>query len=388
MRADAAAADRRHEVREAARAWRGAGAIDEATLAAIEATHPDDRARLGPAFRTLVFFFTGIVTLALLGLFTVVVDFAQGESTLLIVFGLLLIAATEVQTGPLRRAQGGSEAATAFLGVVCLFVGAAWHLARTGLHEDVWINMALALTVVLCAAAAWRWGYALFAAAAVALLFVLAARFPQGRLLWIVGGFAAALALVRAGDAAALCPAHRRGARAGAAVALTGVYLAVNVRSWEARWIEWVSPGDPAPIVSDALFVAAGVGTALLPLLTLFWGVRTRRRWLIALGVGGVIASLVTLRYYVHVAPLWVVLTAGGAAALAVAAAVRRYLESGPGGERAGLTTDPLFSGDEAPGALEIAVAAATPHDRAERPAPEFEPGGGRYGGGGAGGTY
>jgi hypothetical protein len=389
VRADAAAADRRHEVREAARAWRHAGAIDDATLAAIEAAHPDDRARLGPAFRALVFFFTGVVALAALGLlfFALRPDGDQETATLSIVLGLLLIAATEVQTGPLRRAQGGSEMATAFLGVVYLFAGTVWRLART-MHEDDWINLTLALAVVLCAAAAWRWGYALFAAAALALLFVLSARFPAGRLLWIVGGLAVAAALVRAGEAASLCPAHRRGARAGAAVALAAVYMAVNLRSWDARWVERISPGDRHAADTGGLFFAAGVATALVPLLTLFWGVRRRRRWMIALGTAGVIASLVTVRYYVHVAPLWVVLTAGGAAALAVAAAVRRYLDSGPGGERAGLTTDPLFSGGEAPRALEIAVAAATRQAQAERPAPGFEPGGGRYGGGGAGGQY
>ena len=51
MTPEAAAADRRHEVREAARGWRRAAVIEDATLAAVVRAYPDDRVRLGPAFR-------------------------------------------------------------------------------------------------------------------------------------------------------------------------------------------------------------------------------------------------------------------------------------------------------------------------------------------------
>jgi hypothetical protein len=140
---------------------------------------------------------------------------------------------------------------------------------------------------------------------------------------------------------------------------------------------------------AGALATLAAVATGLVPLATLAWGVWSRRRWLIALGTLGVLASLVTLRFYVHVAPLWVVLLLGGGAALALATALRRYLDSGAGRERGGLTAEPLFGDGDGRSALELAVgaASATPEARAVE-GPEFQPGGGRLGGGGASGTY
>jgi uncharacterized membrane protein YgcG len=107
------------------------------------------------------------------------------------------------------------------------------------------------------------------------------------------------------------------------------------------------------------------------------------------LGALGILASLVTLRFYVHVAPLWTVLILGGAAALALAAALRRYLDAGAGRERRGLTADALFTEGDGRGALELAAAAVSlSPDARPATAPGFEPGGGRYGGGGASGRY
>ncbi len=58
MNAEAVRADRNDAIREAARTWKKAGAIDEASLKAIEAAYPDDRVRVGPVFRVLLFLFT------------------------------------------------------------------------------------------------------------------------------------------------------------------------------------------------------------------------------------------------------------------------------------------------------------------------------------------
>jgi hypothetical protein len=392
VREDAAAADRRHAVREAARAWHRAGVIDEATRTSIEAAYPDDRVRLGPAFRVLVFLFTVVAVSALFGLFGLFVGSAgeRGGATLLLLFGLALAAVTEVQTGPLRRAQGGTEAATAFLAVGYLYAGLLWLLYQTGVRGDTWLNIILAVAAVVCGAAAYRWGYTLLAAAAACALFTLAARVPFGRFVWIVLGAALAPVLARAGEKAAWPPAHRDSLRAVAAVSLVFLYLAVHIGSWDGRVVEWISGTQSRAPYLAAWRRAAILATALVPVATLGWGVRTRRRWLIGLGAAGVVASLVTLRFYVHVAPLWVALLAGGVALLAVAATLRRYLESGEGGERAGLTADPLFTEGEGARALELAVGAATltPEARPAEPAPELRPGGGRYGGGGAGGSY
>jgi hypothetical protein len=86
---------------------------------------------------------------------------------------------------------------------------------------------------------------------------------------------------------------------------------------------------------------------------------------------------------------VWVVLIGGGACALALAAALRRFLESGRERARRGLTAERLFENAGGDGALELAVGAVS-FTPAARPAeaPALEPGGGRYGGGGASGSY
>jgi hypothetical protein len=113
--------------------------------------------------------------------------------------------------------------------------------------------------------------------------------------------------------------------------------------------------------------------------------VRFREHGLLAAGALFTAASLVTLRQYHPVGPWWLSLVLGGAASLAVAVALRRWLESGPGRERLGLTADPLFEDRRM---VEMAQSAATivAMSPGPRPTPEgqFEGGGGRSGGGGA----
>ena len=189
MRADVAEADRRQEVREAARGWKRAGAIGEATRAAIDAAYPDDRARLGPVFRVLVFGFTIVVASSLFGLFGLFLgpSLEHAGWLLLLLFGGVLVGAAEFQIGTLRRRQGGTEAATAFLGLAYLAGSVLW-LVFAGMHlgEEASINVALILAMLLLGAAAYRWGYTLFALASGVALFLLMARGPLGRLLWII----------------------------------------------------------------------------------------------------------------------------------------------------------------------------------------------------------
>lgn len=391
MRAEAAEAQRRFEVREAARGWHRAGAIGEATRAAIETAYPDDRARLGPVFRVLVFGFAVVAVNAffgLLGLF-MAEAFARSGGALLVLFGLVLVGATELQLGSLRRTQGGTEAATAFLGLCYLLGGLLWLVESARLGEAAWINLALVLVVAPCAAAAYRWGYTLFAAAAAFGLFPLLARGAWGRLTWVVVPVVFAPVLLRAGDSVRLPPSHRRSCQAVAVVSLVFLYLAVHVGSWDLGLVEDLAGHGHALRETTSGRPLFAVATALVPVLTLVWGIGAHRRLLINLGLVGLLASIVTLRVYVHVAPLWAALLLGGASALGLALALRRYLDAGPEHERHGFTAEPLFADPERRGALEVAasVARLSPAARPiERPG--FEGGGGRSGGGGATGTF
>jgi hypothetical protein len=383
MRADGALAERRFEVREAAAGWRRAGAIDEATHATIVAAYPDDRARLGPVFRVLVFLFTVVAMSGFLGLFemAIVTSARRAGWIVLLLSAAALVALTEFQIGVLRRRQGGTESATAFLGLCCLVGGFVWFTERAKLGVDI----ALAVGVLALALAAHRWGYALFAGAAAVGVCVLLARTPFGRILWIVAAVAIAPRVVTLADSGRLAPALRRCCDAIVVVSLVCLYLAVDLGSWDTGLVERVRDHADGGSRAGALRPLLVAGTALVPVAALVWGIATRRRLLINLGLVGVLASLVTLRVYVHVAPLWVALLCGGSVAISLALAIRRHLDAGPGRERGGFTAEPVFGDPNKRGALEVAASVASLSPTARPPGrPGFEGEGGQFGGGGA----
>lgn len=391
MRPEAALADRRREVRLAARGWRRAGAIDERVLSAVEAAYPDDRARLGPMFRGVAFV-AGVLALnAFFGVIAIASHGASGFGAACLVFALLLAGATELLVGPLKRADSGIETATALLAVVYAVVAFGFLFEKPLGSERALVAGLLAVAATLSLLGSARWGSpALALAGSVCALFLLA-RLPAARLLWLAAGAALAPLLLRASESARLTPSHRRSFQVGVVVALCAVYVAVHVVSWDYRWLEWLADfrGDEtaAPPWLRPLSILA---TALVPLLVLGFAVGTRRAYLLDLGVVLAVLSLVTLRFYVQLAPLWVVLAVSGGAALAVTLLLRRLLASGPGAERAGFTAEPLFEDPARRHAAELAGAMATfsPVARVARGDRSLEPGGGRYGGGGASGDF
>ncbi len=97
MTRDAAQADRNAAVRAAARGWKQAGAIDDAALAAVEAAYPDDRQRLGPVFRVLVFLFTLIAINGGCGfVWALINSLRSAPPAILLVFGVALLVLTEI----------------------------------------------------------------------------------------------------------------------------------------------------------------------------------------------------------------------------------------------------------------------------------------------------
>jgi len=393
VRADVAEADRRHEVREAARGWQRAGAIDEATRTKIDAAYPDDRNRLGPIFRVLVFGFTLVVLQSAMGIVGLVFASAGENAALFFFFliGLGLAGFAEMQIGVWRRRQGGTESATAFL-AVSLVIGASlflfYQVARPA--EEFAIHVALVVLAIVLGVAGYRWGYALFVGVATIAAFILLARTPVGRLLWVLVPLALAPLALRASDSSDLAPSHRRSCQVIGVVSLVFLYLAVHLASWDFGVVEMLtghwreSSGSPRPY--RTFFIVA---TALVPVLTLAWGISARRRLLLNLGLVGLLASIITLRFYVHVAPLWAALIGGGAAAIGLALLLRRYLDSGEGRERGGFTAEPVFTDPEGRSALEVAasVVSLAPSPRPIEQ-PGFEGGGGRSGGGGATGNF
>jgi hypothetical protein len=384
-----AAAGRRYEVRTAARGWRRAGAIDDTTLARVDAEYADDRVRLGPAFRGLAFVFTVLALMASFFFVLALTGFERGAGLLAMLFGVGLCFMTEVQIGRWRRADAGAEAATGLFGLAFLLGGLFWLLDED-LHvggDATWF-LGLGAGTLAFGLGAVRWGSRVCAALATLSFFGLLARAPAGRWLWILAALVLAAPLLRGGEERRLSPALRGCCQVGLALVVLALYGAVHIGSWDSGLVESLAHGDrlASNLALRALFVLA---TGLLPLGLLVLGVLSRRRLLLDLGLLLGIVSLVTLRFYVHVAPLWVVLTGGGAAALLAALGLRRWLEAGRDGERRGFTAKVLFEDPSRQARLEavVAVVGLTPAARTAD-ATRFEGGGGRSGGGGASDSF
>jgi hypothetical protein len=390
---DCERADRNAAVRAAGRSWLRAGAIDEATFKAIEAAVPDDRVRVGPVFRVLLFLFTIV---AVNSGFAFLVMMFELESSrrggLLAAFalaaGIILAVATDYQIVRMRRTQGGTEAATSLLAIGYLMGAAAWWIFEILDFDSHDALLVLCLVgAVLAAVAAWRWGYSLYAAVATAALLVALACLPMGRLLWIVLPLVAAPFLVRLSESPRLPPSHRSSFTAILVVALVGLYVAVHLGSWEGQLIEDIGESRlRLPTQNDTLWWLPVAATALVPLVLLVLGIRGRRYPLLIVGAGTAVASLVTLRWYVHLAPLWVVITASGALLVGLVLGLRRWLDAGPDRERGGFTAEPLFQDLARQRILEMgaAVVSLSPEARNLHEEPKFEGHGGQFGGGGS----
>jgi len=393
MRRDAALADRRHAVQGAARGWRRAGAIDETTLAAVLAAYPDDRARLGPIFRSIAFV-AGL--LAVNAFFGVIAIASQGGTrgfgVSCLIFALMLVGATELLLGPLRRADSGIETATALLAIVYAVVGVGCLFEKELGNDRALVAALLGVAVLLSALASVRWGSPLLAFVSGVCGWLLLARLPSGRLLWLLSSVVLAPLLLRASESPRLPPVHRRSLQVMVVLALCAFYLASHLGSLDYRWLErFADFRDEATPASAGLRPLSILATALVPAVVAVFGVLTRRAYLMDLGVLLGIVSLGTLRFYVHVAPAWLVLCVAGAAALVGALLLRRFLAGGRDGERAGFTAQALFEDPARRRAVEVAgvLARFTPAARTVVPdEATLQPGGGRYGGGGASGEF
>jgi hypothetical protein len=375
-------ASRVAEVREAAKAWRDAGAIDAPTLEAILSAYPESRAELSRAWTVLIFF---LVTMAVHTVsFGVFAAFRMESAAVVIFLGALLATAADFLRGS-RFAGNGSDAAVSFWALAYLLGGVGWLLGESSHDEAGTITTILVAAVGLFAAACIRWGFAVYGAFAAVALFGLLGRFPGGRLWWIVGAAGLLWFASRHFDRAALAPPHRRAVGGVFAVAAVALYVALNRVSVDEHWIESLlsSPSHSPPPADGLLRALSTAATALLPPVFVVWGIRTRRTPILDLGLAFAAASLVTLRHYVHLAPLWVLLTLAGAALILGALAVNRRLRRSPGGELDGFTAEPLF-GRRSEGFQAAAVIAGFTPAAQPAQAGDLTTGGGRFGGGGS----
>lgn len=391
MRPEIVAAERAREVRDAARAWRRAGFIGEEALGLVLERYPDDRVRFGPGFRVLAFTFTLIASWALIGLWFVFFDSNPGTGASFLVWALVLAGLTEVQRGPMRRAGAGAESATA-LGATVLATLAGTIGFGGGSFNDFLLRF-LVSGFVVCATAAWRWGDAIFQLGAGLLGFALLAQPGPGRLLWIVAAALAIPACLAGARHARHAPSQRRGFVIVGAVSVLALYAAIHIWSFDQRLVESLSVverGGSAEAGSASLRSLSLSATVLLPPALLVIGWRRREPLLFYGGILLVGTSVATIRLYREVMPLSLALILVGAACLAMALGLRRWLRSGPAGERHGFTADPLLDDANRTEAIRsvVAMASFTPAAQAPAARPAFEGGGGGFGGGGATGSY
>ena len=386
MRPDAAAAERRQAVRAAAQAWRDAGEIGDYAVKAIAERYPDDRSRARPGFRVLLASFTLLAGLAAAGFGLIVWRETPAVPLLL---GLVAALATELQVGPLRRAESGTAGASAFLAVLLVVVGVGWFLSQEAhLRPETAIRSVTAVTAVLAGLIVWRWGMAAAGGVSAAAVFLFFAQLPIGRASWLVVPLAVVPLLDRAAGSARLAPSHRTSLRLAEVISLAALTVAWNPWAHDAGWVERLAELPPA---GSGLLRWLCLGAfVLLPAMAIVVGVRRRERWLLWVGGGMAAAAAVTVRHYVHLGPLWAILACAGAVLVVVALAARRFLGSGGGKERRGLTAEPLFGDERRVRLAELAVSMATLTPEAKPPAgePSFKPGGGDFGGGGASDSF
>jgi len=394
MKGEWVAAERIEEVRAAARGWKRAGTIGEGAFEEILRRYPEVRTLPAPLWRVLTFVLGSFVLLAVFGAFVLSArPNVSGAWVLCAVFGTAFLAVAEVQarTPPLAL-RGGVEAA-GFWGIAIL-IGGLFLLLEESLHvgEPAGPNLVLLGAAALFALGAWRWGNAAFAGFAAGALFVLLARAPHGRLLWVVAGVALSAFAERFADRPSWAPSHRVCARGLVVCGIAAVYAAVNCWSLDHRVIEELggrSRALPESGPGEGAWVVAILATALVPVAVFLRGVVRRRTLLVDTGLVLAALSLVTLREYVHVASLGVVLAAAGALLVGGALAVNRWLRRGAGGERGGFTADALFTDETAFRAVELVPVLAAHAPAAKAPEePGFSGGGGGFGGGGAGSSY
>jgi hypothetical protein len=293
-------------------------------------------------------------------------------------------------TGPLKRRQGGIEAAFSVFAVAQLIA------AVVLINHNAWrwsfetkLTLDLLWAAFLCLAAAWRWGYWPYSALAALLFFMSVSRLPFGRMMWILIPIVLYRWLSSSCDSSHLPPALRKCAAAFLTVCILTFYAAGNVYSLDHHLVEFdlyfaeSAPGSALRWVSIAF-------TAIVPIIVLGLGVRSRRRLFLNLGFLLGIVSLITVRQYVHLAPLWLALTAGGLVLMAITVLLNRLLDSGKGGERGGFTARLLLEDPKKQRALEVlaSVAILTPESKPASAKSGFQGGGGEFGGGGASGDF
>src|SRR5262249_39036125 len=211
-----------------------------------------------------LFFCVAVFGVGLLVSFAIALQIGAGA---FILAAVLAFAADRLRPS-VSTVGAPSGGAAAFWSVICLLIGIGQAMG----WRDIW-TMLLLIGAAAWGAAMWRWGYPVFAVLAAVFFFLLLARSPQARALWLILGVALAAACVPLLDRPSLSPSHRRSAAAALTVALAAVYVALNLYSLDHRVLErgLAAGWSQTDVPNGAERSLAAAATALFPIFILAW---------------------------------------------------------------------------------------------------------------------
>lgn len=392
MRRYSEADEQRIHLQKQVRAWTRSGLLTREQGQALDTGLQGDLRRTGLMLRLGLAVFTGIVLVAAVGLSFMLTDLRDEKAVaiLLAVFGVMSMLAADWVVTTFKVYRHGVEEMLAMAGAGFLAVSPALLTSSLFSSSSESIGFACA-GAAGCAASLWvyrRFGFLYAAIAAMACAATIPMQLMASRPLERIGAalvLGVAFAVARA---MRVDPRNERLCEERAllqAAALVGVYLVLNVHLTPGGFIAYYS-GQPM----QAWFRWGTYAcTWLIPAGLLWLGVRDRERWLLDAGLATALATLVTNKSYLGwPRQPWDPMLLGVFLA-AVALVVRRWLASGPGGERAGFAPVQILESDLV--AIRIAGLASVgihPASAAQPPAQPESFGGGRSGGGGASGSF
>lgn len=381
---------------ELARGWTRSGLISQEQLSATENGLGPVLAHAGWAIRLLFFSFCVSAQWALCAYLTAGVRDQRLIGCYLLGTAVLCYALGEFLIRWFRLYRFGVEEAL-LAGAVVQFSNGLYLVMpeQLGFFTHDRAFAACCVAAALCTWLYRRCGYLYAAFTAIVALSVAVgclALPERSTRLWLAWLYCLLLAVTLLRDE----PEHEKDDRMFVRAALfLWTYLVLNLRLNEIANVPGFSGRLPLrqgeAIATDFFYWTTFALIWILPAAGMFWGVKRRQRPILAASSVMALITVMTNKPYLGWQRHSWDATILGAAMMALAAWLTRWLDSGPEGRRAGFTARPaILARDEGLGAAAL-VAAAAAGTAAQAPAtgkPGFEGGSGSSGGGGASGDF
>ena len=374
------------------REWRRAGLLEPAQADAFDAELRTDLRRTNTMLRLVLAFFTAIIAAASVAFVMEVFGIREASGTAFVT-GLAavvaLIAAEQLVTKARLYRFGVEEsltmAAVAAAGIAAAALWPGRWAAAADTKAVVWLTVAATGSFFVYR----RYGYVYAGVTAIGCAALVpfqfrwtpsAVRVTSGALCAIAFAIARRQRL-RAGDQ---FPGDEYATLATAG--WLGAYAVLNLAAWNALGVWWFAVPD-----RDWFYGATYVIVWLMPVAGLWMAVLDKDRTFIAANIGLALATLVTNKAYLGWPRYSWDPTILGTMLIAIALATRRWIASGPNGQRLGYTAERILERErDAVSVLGTVSAALHPQGTAptsaDRPSPGF--GGGRSGGAGSSGSF